>query len=455
MFDRLLRQGGFLRSALVLVSGAALAHVITAIALPILTRLYTPDDFSTLAVFTSISSILAVSACLRFDIAIPMPAQDEEAFNLLILAMGCLVIVSLLIGIGLLIAPFSLSELIGRLDLQPYLWLIPISIFLMGAYSALQNWFVRHKAFTLIARSRIAQSAACAGTQIGMAHFGFGSIGLIFGYLLNSGAGCLTLGFRLISNKQFWLNVKKVNVSGLTQAWCNYSLFPKYSTWEALTNSAAIQLPIIIIAAITVGAEAGYLLLAISVIQAPMALFGTAIGQVYLSRAPEAYRQNCLGEFTAEVLGGLIKAGVGPLIAIGIVSPLLFGAVFGEGWERAGLLVSWMTPWFILQFLASPVSMVLHVTGNQRIAFCFQLFGLIIRVLSVLIAAQLVSKPVSEAYALSGALIYFFYLCLAVWCAKCTWKKIVKKTLAGMVFVLAWVIPALFFYIGWKFINFE
>jgi O-antigen/teichoic acid export membrane protein len=445
----MLRQGGFLRSALVLVSGAAFAHVITAIALPILTRLYTPDDFSTLAVFASLTSIFAVSACLRFDIAIPMPAQNEEAFNLLTLAMGCLVIVSLLIGVVLFIAPFSLPALIGRLDLQPYLWLIPTSIFLMGAYSALQNWFVREKAFTLIARSRIAQSAACAGTQIGLASFGSGTIGLIFGYLLNTGAACLILGARLLSNKQFWLNVKKVNVSGLTQAWRNYSLFPKYSTWEALTNSAAIQLPIIIIAAITVGPEAGYLLLAISVIQAPMALFGTAIGQVYLSRAPEAYRQNRLGEFTAEVLGGLIKAGVGPLIAIGIVSPMLFETVFGEGWGRAGVLVAWMTPWFILQFLVSPVSMALHVTGNQRIAFILQLFGLIIRISSVLLATQFIDTPVSEAYALSGAIIYLIYLWLALSCAKCTWVEIFRKTLSGLYIILAWTGVSLLFIMAW------
>jgi O-antigen/teichoic acid export membrane protein len=168
-YERMLGRGGFLRAVLVLVSGTAFAHAITALSLPILTRLYTPADFSTLAVFSSLLSIVAVAACLRFDIAIPIPGGDSQAFNLLTLAIGCSVAIAVVAGASVLLAPSWLPEVIGRLDLQPYLWLLPIGILTAGSYSALQNWFVREKDFSLIARSRVAQSAASAGTQIGMA----------------------------------------------------------------------------------------------------------------------------------------------------------------------------------------------------------------------------------------------------------------------------------------------
>ncbi|WP_422911694.1 lipopolysaccharide biosynthesis protein [Pseudomonas sp. MAC6] len=451
-FQRMIGQGGFVRSVLVLVSGAAFAHVITALALPILTRLYTPADFSLLAVFSSLLSIFAVVACLRFDIAIPMPGRDAQAFNLLALAMGCAVLVSLVAGVLLLLEPSWLPEIIGRLDLQPYLWLLPVGIFLAGAYSALQNWFVREKAFSLIAQSRVAQSAASAGTQVGMAGFGFGPIGLLFGYLLNTGAAFLILGVRLLRHEHFRQNAKELSYSTLKLAWRDYSRFPKYSTWEALANSAAIQLPVIMVAALAAGPEAGYLLLAMTVIQAPMSLFGSAIGQVYLSRAPEEYREGRLGDFTADILGGLVKAGVGPLLAIGILSPLLFEAVFGEGWGRAGWLVAWMTPWFVMQFIATPVSMVIHVTGHQKAAFALQLFGLILRVSSVLLAVQFANTPLSEAYALSGALFYSIYLWLALRCAQCSWVVIRGRVVSGLGVTGAWIGIALLLAIAWALI---
>ena len=66
-----------------LVSGTAAAHLLTSLAIPINTRLYTPDDFNTFSVFSSIVAILAPVACLRYDAAIVLPDSDEDAASLL------------------------------------------------------------------------------------------------------------------------------------------------------------------------------------------------------------------------------------------------------------------------------------------------------------------------------------------------------------------------------------
>ena len=61
----------------VLVGGTAFAQAIAVLALPLLTRLYTPDDFSVLAVYAALLGIISVVACLRLEIAIPMPNIPE------------------------------------------------------------------------------------------------------------------------------------------------------------------------------------------------------------------------------------------------------------------------------------------------------------------------------------------------------------------------------------------
>lgn len=438
------KPGGFLRGVVVLVSGTAFAHAITALSLPVLTRMYSPADFSLLAIFSGILAVISVAGCLRFEVAIPLAEQAEKAFNLLILSLASLLALVAALTAIVWFAPNWTAAQFGRPDLQPYLILLPWGFLFAGTYSALQNWFVREKAFGLIAKSRVAQSAVSAGTQVGMGGFGVIPSGLIIGYMLNSGVACLTLGYRLISQGAVSTHVPKLTLKSLQKTWGEFSRFPKYSTWEALANSAAIQVPMLIIAAVIVGPEAGYLLLAMTVIQAPMALFGNAIAQVYLSRAPAEFREGRLGSFTTDILGALIKIGVGPLLAVGIISPLLFGMIFGLNWERAGWLVTWMTPWFILQFLATPISMAMHITGHQRAAFFLQIGGLLFRTTAVWVAVTYYRGSESVIYALSGAVFYAIYLWVILASIRCNLKSVLFNTRKSLIVVFVWGLATAF-----------
>ena len=433
---RRLAGNRLVRSVGVLVGGTAFAHAITAAALPVVTRLYTPTDFSALAVFMSLLSILSVAACLRFDVAIPMPEQDAEALNLLALAVASTAVIAALAALFVMAAPQRLTAWLNQPRLVPHLWLLPVGVLLAGAYSALQMWFVRKKAFTTIARSRIAQSGAAAGTQVGLGWLHWAPVGLILGSMLNTGAGCIVLGWRFLRTES--RAPSTITPAQMRRAFKAYDRFPKYSTFEALANSASIQLPIILIAAVALGPEAGFLALAMSAMQAPMGLIGTAISQVYLSRAPEEHRAGTLDTFTTRIFGALIRSGAGPLLFAGFVAPELFALVFGEPWRRAGVLVAWMTPWFVMQFLSVPVSMAMHVTGHQRAALMLQLFGLALRIGAVGVASSLVPEYVSEAYAISGFVFYGVYLILVLRVVHAHLPAVAREAMRALPSVLVW-----------------
>lgn len=436
--DYLVRNPLF-RAAATLASGAAVAHGITAASLPFVTRVFSPQDFSVLAVFSSMVAIVSVVACLRFEIAIPLPEDDRVATHLFLLAVIGTVLVTLGCGAAIGMASSGISELVGRPDIRPYLSLLPIAVLLSGFYAALQCWYIRQKRFASIAVSRIAQSSAAVGTQLGYAAVASANpAGLISGVLLNPGSGVLVLGWQLLSDKVFRNSIRNANSRALWATYRAHDRFPKYSTWEALANSAAIQIPLLMIAAMASGPESGYLLLAMTVVQAPMSLVGTAIGQVFLSGAAEKYRRNELAGFTVDVLGQLNRAGVGPLLALGIASPVIFPIAFGHEWARSGELVAWMTPWFALQFLASPVSMALHVGGHQRVAFGLQVFGLIVRVLSIQIASILQWKQLSEAYALSGMVVYGSSLFFVLRCVGADMKEFRLQILRSAGVIMGW-----------------
>ena len=410
-------QGGFLKSVSILAGGTAFAQAIGVIVLPIITRLYSPEGFALFAVYASILSILAVAICLRFEIAIPLPEKDEDALSLVILAMLSNVGLTLLIALSILLFQDSILSVIQQPQLAPFIWFIPIGVFFAGLYNALQYWTTRKKQFSTIAKTRMTQSIASSSVQIGGGYSGFGAFGLILGQVINLSAGIIRLfiSFR----KETKELVKTLSVLQLKKNWKKYDKFPKYSTFESLANVGAIQLPVIIIAAVALGPEAGYLMLAMKVMAIPMGLIGGAMAQVYLAHAPEYYNKGSLREYTIQTIKQIAKIAIIPLISIGTVAPFIFPLVFGESWAKAGYMVLWMIPWFVMQILSSPVSMSLHITGNQRIALVLQIAGLILRVGFLFLVSLFYSEWVFEYYAVSGFIFYTLYLIIILMTLRC------------------------------------
>jgi O-antigen/teichoic acid export membrane protein len=423
----------FVRHVGVLAGGTAFAQALTVLVLPILTRLYTPAHFSVLAVYVSLLGILSVAACLRFEFAIPMPERDEDAVNLLALALTSATVLAALVAITVWSAPDVIARLVHQPALRPYLWMLPLGLWLAGSYAAFQYWATRKRKFTAVAQTRLTQAIGGSGTQIALGWAGLAPLGLLLGQTISVGAGVFGLGRAALRNDRGLLRF--VDGRSMRRMFREYDRFPKYSTFDGLANTIGIQLPVIIIAALAIGPEAGYLMLATRTMAAPMTLVGGSVAQVYLSRAPEELRSGRLATFSIKVLTGLAKTGVGPLLFAGIVAPAVFPFVFGKDWQRAGEIVAWMTPWFILQFISSPISMVMHVCSRQKAMLCLTVSGLIIRLGALWIAGEYARRYFAEAYAISGGIFYF--LCLLAF------SRVAGVSIKQLMILLRGALPAL------------
>jgi O-antigen/teichoic acid export membrane protein len=431
------RHNHMARAIAVLVGGAASAHAITALALPILSRLYTPEDFAALAVFNGLFTVLTVAACLRFDIAVPLPKRDSDALNLVVLAIAVAGVISTILLVPTLLFAPEIAAAVNQPLLADYLWLLPIGVFLSATGSALQNWYVRKRGFGIIATSRITQSAGAVALQFVAAAMKAGAVGLLLGAIFNTSAAAMILGLSMIRERLH--RSPAVSRRGMEAVARSHADFPRYSTFEALCNMASLQVPVLMISALALGPEPGFVLLAITVLQAPMALFGIAIGQIYLSHAPDEHRLGNLPAFTIKTTHMLIRSGVGPLIAGGMAAPFLFGHIFGDGWDRAGMILAWMTPWFIMQFLTSPISMALIVTGHQSRALALQIFGLACRTGAVYFTWLFDVRFISEAYALSGLASYFVYYLVVMRTINAPVSSLVKGLLVSWRIITLWI----------------
>ncbi|MEA1954754.1 MAG: translocase, partial [Campylobacterota bacterium] len=88
------------------MTGTTIAQAIPIAISPILTRIYTPEDFGVFALFIAITAIFGGIANARYELAIMLPKKDEDAIN--IFALGF--VITSLISLVLLVLVVAFND---------------------------------------------------------------------------------------------------------------------------------------------------------------------------------------------------------------------------------------------------------------------------------------------------------------------------------------------------------
>ena len=137
------------RNSAKLLTANVVAQAIGLLVYPILTRLYTPEDFGLLNLFLSIGGVLVLLSTAEYQYAIVLPKKDEDARGLVHICGFLLLITT---GIVLLSVPFSkpIAHLFNTPELANWYWLMPLFVLAMGLWNILNYWYIRRKAYSRI-----------------------------------------------------------------------------------------------------------------------------------------------------------------------------------------------------------------------------------------------------------------------------------------------------------------
>ncbi len=398
----------FLRHVSILAGGTVFAQGLGILSMPILTRLYSPADFSLLAVFSAVIGLISVASCLRLNIAIPLPQADEDAINLLALSLIAASGISLSLALVVILLPTEIGNLLQKPGITPYLWMIPLGVFLAAVYNALQYWMTRQKQFCLITRTRITRAVGGAGTQFAVGLAVPGAFGLIFGHMVYGGLGVVGLASEILRNNRATLAT--VNMRAALTVLYTYRHFPTHSLPAALLDAGYQFLPILIMASVVSDAEMGRVFLAMKIVTIPVSLLGASISQVYLASAGDKMRSDTLGSFTRRAMLRLFMFGGPSLIVIAIISFYTFGWIFGKDYADAGRIVIWMTPWFILQLVSSPVSTIFAAVNKQTSWLLLQAIGFVLIVGTTLLSLYFCPVRIVEVFSMVNTIFYFMVI---------------------------------------------
>lgn len=435
---RVLPKDRFARSVSVLAGGTVASQVIVVLAAPVLTRLYNPQDLGSLAVFIALLSLLSVVACLRYEVAIPLPHEDSEAAELLAICIGAVLLVATAIGIPVILYRHAIAASLNTPALAEYLVLLPVGIFFVGIYNALNLWAVRTKAFTPLAKSKLSQSLTVVTIQL--AGSPLGPAALMLGQVAGHAVASLSLALRILRHR--WSLFREIKLQNVVSAAHDYKRAALFSTWSALFNAAGWQLPPILFALLFNPAAAGMYALAHRVLSMPMQLLGRAIGNVFFSNAAQARRDGSLAPLVASIHDRLAHIGMPPILVLVIAGPDIFSYVFGQNWREAGVIARWMAPWLYLVFITSPLSILFEVLDKQATGMAYMGVLLVVRAATIIGGAKVGDMMVAVSlFALGNTVFTLINLALVIRMSGNVWSEIWRPTLSALAWAIFLVSP--------------
>lgn len=413
IFYKKLFSSFFAQNVAIITSGTVLSQFINTFLAPIITRIYSPEEYGVLTVYVAVIGLFSIISSLKYEWAIPIAKDEEEAVNVLILCVFILFLYS--IGVFILLFFFNgpiLEALVGN-SLGSYWVYVPLGILLIGIYQILMQWAYRERDYQRIARTKVMQAIFQNVSRIGL--YFVGSTGLIISRILGESTGILTL----FSNVKNFLEkyIQGINFRSIKKVAIRFKRFPFFSLPSQFFNMLGIQLPPILMTSLYGSKEVGFFGLANVVTTLPMILVGNSIGDVFYGEAAGVDKNNIerIKELSNKLLIKLLKISIVPFGLLVILSPWLFSTVFGEEWHPAGRYSQAISILVFFRFVFTPGSRIFAVIEKQHYALVVDFIRVVLVIASFIISNlfDVTSYITVLIYSISMSLIYLLTYLLA------------------------------------------
>lgn len=402
----------FVRNVLTLMTGTTVAQIIPMVVAPLLTRIYTPNDYGLLALFSSLSAFFSIVATARYELAIVLPAKDEHAFNLFALSSVITVVFSLILLIIFCYTPTSFWELLLNSSLENWIYVIPLNVLLLGLYQSLSYWANRKKEYKRIALSRVYQSVLVAFSNIGMGLCEFGVSGLIVGGIIGQSIATIILGWQTWIKDRFLIAVVKYKTM-MEQANL-YKKFPLINTPHALLDTINTSGTIFILTYYFGTNVVGQFAIMQRILQMPVSLIGGAIAQVFYQSASQRFQEGkCIRPLVVKLLHRLVNLIIVPAFILFFFAPDLFNFVFGERWSIAGQYTQMLVPYMFFHFLVSPLSFIPFILNEQFKSFLISTCGNALYLCCIIYAG--IQHDIMIGLKLISILLPIYFILCIIW----------------------------------------
>ena len=413
-------QSRIVRNTSVLLSGNILAQIITLLAYPIISRIYTPDEMGTLNLFVSIFAILVLLANAEYQNVLVFHKNEKDLPSVLAVCLACVVLVSTIVLISV---PFSaeISSLFGSTDLADWYFLMPIYVAATAIWNICDSLIIRKKLFKYISLYLVLLALYNVGLKILLGNMGWGTGGLIISAV--SGSVLILLAVCLYAQ---WKD-KLFSSLGVRPTWAStlaiareYIKFPKYSLSRKTLNLLSKSLPIFLLSAHFGMTDIGLYSMGLLLAHTPI---NVACGSLYKIMfrfvSEKVWNNEKILPVIKKYIASVLMVGLPSFALLFFILPDLTALLLGDDWRISGEYIRLMLPWLLAFTIADVIDFIPQLFKKQEGLLIIEIIDIITKFAVLLLGIQF-----ADFYT---TLLLYFVSCFVVNVGKTIWLI----TLAG------------------------
>ena len=378
----------FIRNSGTLLTGNVVAQGLAFLAYVLLLRLFTPDDFGLCNVFFSYTEVLIILSTCKYEMAIVVAPDDNEASLLARLAFRLNALLTLLlfaVAAVMALTGVTLSNLPAIL-----LLLLPLLVYFTGTYRIYVFLCNRHKEYRALALGEVVSVSGGTVTRI---LFGllapvlnlFHTIGLPLGSVLGKMAGHAYL-HHVVCRKNHYYHPTAAPLRPIARKYIN---FARYVMPRELVSSFSANLPLMWLSLYFDKPLLGLFSLALTFTQRPAGILANTFEKVLYQSSSVTVQQQL--PLRRNILRFALLLGVGVAAVAAVVflfAEPLFVLLFGGQWVGTGYYVRCLLPWMSILVISNSLSFISSIFGTQRVDFILQVVQLLLRAVALYIGIR-------------------------------------------------------------------
>lgn len=398
----------FIKNVMTLVSGSAVAQIIPIAASPVIARLYSPEEFGLFGIYMSVVSILVIFSCLKYEAAIMLPKDKADAQSLFYLCIIILASMSILSAFIIFVFNDFIAQKLNFNE-KFYLFLIPMSLFVVGLTKIFSVYNSRNKYFGNISGSKVFGSAFNTGFKLFFS--AFSALALIGGSIIGHLVQFFILFFGPTKNKI--IEIKDFSLEKIISNAKRYKNFAIYPVIASVFGALSRNSTVIFLGILYSPEVAGFYALSSRIVSFPAGLISTSVADVFYQKASQTFNEKGdLKSLYKKTTLALVKLSFIPFLFLLFLGPQFFSLLFGQTWLTAGIYAQLSAISVLMIFINPPAGRILNVLEIHTFRVFYQAALFILTTLGILTGYFIFNSHFYSVglYALASAICNLFFI---------------------------------------------
>ena len=365
-----LRSSKFLLAFYSVAGGSVLAQILNFAFQPVVSRLYSVEQFGEYTVYTTTLSVVSVIITLSYDQAVIAARNRTEAQRLL---FGTIYLSAILSALFALFCILCRAQVLAwmKLDDCDWLLLLPLNMFLLSSYTTVSSYNYILEKYRSIGAAACIRSAVIGFGQILLFFVGAATSGLAFSQILALIACSGALVRHILSSG---ISLENARPRAVLSAMKDNKQFPLFQMPATFVNHFVDAVITFALLTLYSRKELGLYSRVVQTLSIPISLISSSLYQLFVSELAKLGQQSAAKALFRKLMAGMSALIFLPMAALFLFGEPLFVFVFGAQWSGVGIYIKVLALLYSIKFVAYPLSGAAIIVKRQNVFLLFQVF---------------------------------------------------------------------------------